>query len=87
MIVWEMALAGSALVLLGKSFSYRGGRINKFDCTYNQSKSSYNSNISCVSCNNTKNARNKELWKKIEMKWKEYLHHKQQVKTEEHINK
>ena len=31
-IVWELALAGSALVVLDKWLSYRGGRLSRFDC-------------------------------------------------------
>ena len=33
-IVWELAWADSALVVLQECFSYRGGRINRFDCKY-----------------------------------------------------
>ena len=32
-IVWELALADSALVVLNKFLSYGGGRLSRFDCT------------------------------------------------------
>ena len=30
--VWKLAWADSALVVLGEWSSYRGGRLNRFDC-------------------------------------------------------
>ena len=33
MIVWEFAWADSALFVLDKWLSYRGGHLNRFDCT------------------------------------------------------
>ena len=33
-IVWEFAWADSALVVLDEWSSYRGGRLNRFDCTW-----------------------------------------------------
>ena len=33
-IIWEFTWAYSVLVVLGKWSSYRGGRLNRFDCIY-----------------------------------------------------
>ena len=33
-IIWEFTWAYSVLVVLGKCSSYRGGRLNRFDCIY-----------------------------------------------------
>ena len=35
-IAWGMASADSALVVLDKWSSYRGGHISRFDCTENE---------------------------------------------------
>ena len=32
MIIWEFVWADSALVVLGKWLSYKGGCLNRFDC-------------------------------------------------------
>ena len=32
-IIWELARADSALVILGEWLSYKGGRITRFDCS------------------------------------------------------
>ena len=38
MIVWELGWVDSALVILDKWSSYRGGPLNRFDCNNNVTK-------------------------------------------------
>ena len=42
MIVWELAWADSGLVVLDEWWSYRGGRLSRFDCIFEFCFKKYN---------------------------------------------